>query len=99
MWARMSVPAEKLQPAPSSPIAVSEVRSKAEQEEFLHVPWTLGMKSDPNWVPPLLDDYRRLLDPKKSPFLAHGEAQCFLALDGGVPVGRICAQLDFDFDK
>ena len=75
------------------------VTSKKLQEQFLHVPWTLGMKSDPLWVPPLLDDYRRLLNPAKSPFLKHGELQCFLALEHGVPVGRICAQLDTDFDK
>jgi hypothetical protein len=80
-------------------IDVREVSGKKDLEVFLHLPWTLGMKQDPNWVPPLLDDYRRLLDPKKSPFLKHGEAQCFLATENGAPVGRICAQLDFDFDK
>jgi hypothetical protein len=73
--------------------------SKKQLETFLRVPWALGLKGDPNWVPPLLDDYRRLLDPKKSPFLAHGEAQCFLALQDGLPVGRIAATIDRDFDK
>jgi hypothetical protein len=72
---------------------------KKQLETFLHMPWTLGMKSDPNWVPPLLDDARRLLDPKKSPFLAHGEVQCWYALDDGEPVGRIAASTDRDFDK
>ena len=57
------------------------------------------MKDDPLWVPPLLDDYRRLLNPKKSPFLKHGEVQAFIALDDDKPMGRICAQIDFDFDK
>ena len=80
-------------------IEIVQVRTKAEQEEFLHVPWTLGMKSDPNWIPPLLDDYRRQLDPKKSPFLEHGELQCFLAREGGKPVGRISAQFDTIFDN
>lgn len=78
---------------------IRPVQSRKEQEIFLHVPWTLGAKSDPLWVPPLLDDYRRMLDPKKSPFLKHGEAQCFVAFENGVPVGRISAQIDFDFDK
>jgi hypothetical protein len=78
---------------------VRAVLSKKDLEAFLHVPWTLRMKDDPNWVPPLLDDYRRLLDAKKSPFLKHGEAQCFLALQDGLPVGRVCAHIDFDFDK
>jgi len=80
-------------------LEIRPVESKKEQETFLHVPWTLGMKSDPNWVPPLLDDYRRSLDPKKSPFLKHGEVKCFLALRDGQPAGRISAQIDTDFDK
>jgi len=81
------------------PLEIRPVQSKKELETFLHVPWTLGMKSDPNWVPPLLDDYRRSLDPKKSPFLKHGEIQCFLALQDGRPVGRISAHVDADFDR
>ena len=75
------------------------VKDKKQVETFLHMPWTLGMKSDPNWVPPLLDDARRLLDPKRSPFLAHGEAQCWYAVQDGQPVGRIAAAIDRDFDK
>jgi hypothetical protein len=80
-------------------LSVRPIEGKKDLETFLHVPWKLGMKDDPLWVPPLLDDYRRLLNPKKSPFLKHGEVQAFLALDDGEPVGRICAQVDFDFDK
>ena len=80
-------------------IDVREVGSKREQEVFLHLPWTLGMKSDPLWVPPLLDDYRRLLDPLKSPFLKHGELKAFIAWEDDKPVGRISAQTDADFDK
>src|SRR5438105_4574146 len=81
------------------PIEIHTVESNKELETFLRVPWTLGMKSDPNWVPPLLDDHRRALNPKKSPFLKHGELRCFLALQDGQPVGRISAQIDADFDK
>jgi hypothetical protein len=81
------------------PLEIRPAESKKELETFLHVPWALGMKSDPNWVPPLLDDYRRSLNPKKSPFLKHGEVKCFLALQDGHPVGRISAQIDTDFDR
>ncbi len=63
------------------------------------MPWTLGMKSDPVWVPPLLDDYRRALDPVKSPFLKHGQIACFIAYQSGEPVGRISAQIDHCFDQ
>jgi hypothetical protein len=81
------------------PIEIRSVDDKQQLETFLHLPWTLGMKSDPNWVPPMLDDQRRLLDPKKSPFLSHGEVKCWIAWDGQTPVGRISAQTDSDFDK
>ena len=81
------------------PLEIRPVESKKDLETFLHVPWTLGMKSDPNWIPPLLDDYRRSLNPKKSPFLKHGEVNCFLAFQDGDLVGRISAQTDADFDK
>ncbi|HZX64256.1 MAG TPA: N-acetyltransferase [Myxococcales bacterium] len=91
----MAIARSAIEPA----IEVRPVRTKKEIETFLRVPWTLGMKSDPNWVPPLLDDYRRQLDPKKSPFLEHGEIECFLAFRDGVPAGRISAQIDREFDR
>jgi hypothetical protein len=81
------------------PLEIRPVETKKDLEVFLHIPWTLGMKSDPNWIPPLLDDYRRALNPKKSPFLKHGEVKCFVAFQDGDPVGRISAQTDADFDK
>ena len=83
----------------SAAIEVRPAVSKKELEVFFHLPWTLGMKSDPLWVPPLLDDHRRLLDPKKSPFLQHGEAVAWVAFRDGKPEGRISAQIDRDFDK
>jgi hypothetical protein len=90
----MAIPAQKL-----NPVEVRPVRGKKELEVFLHVPWSLGMKNDPNWVPPLLDDSRRLLDPKRSPFLKHAEIECWVAFRAGSPAGRISAQIDADFDR
>jgi hypothetical protein len=85
----------------TSPVEIRTVdirRDKRLLEVFLHVPWSLGMKNDPTWVPPLLDDYRRTLDPKRSPFLKHAEIACFLAFQRGEPVGRISVQIDRAFD-
>jgi GNAT superfamily N-acetyltransferase len=82
-----------------SPIRIEAISSAKEREVFLHVPWDLGMPDDPMWVPPLLDDYRRMLDPAKSPFLNHGELQCFIAYQNNRPVGRISAQIDFEYDR
>ena len=84
---------------PSASVEIRTVNDKKALEVFLHVPWTLGMANEPHWVAPLLDDQRRLLDPAKSPFLKHGEVQCFIAYQRNQPVGRISAQIDFEFDK
>jgi len=92
----MAVPAMNLETSAIDVVAVSD---KKRLEEFLRVPWIIGTSSDPNWVPPLLDDYRRQLDPRKSPFLEHGEVQCFVARDGGRAVGRISVQIDRLFDQ
>ncbi len=80
-------------------IEVRPVSNKKELEVFLKLPWALGLDKEKNWVPPLLDDYRKSLDPKKSVFLAHGEAATWVAFKDGAPVGRISAQVDFDYDK
>ena len=79
-------------------IDVRPARSKKEQEVFLHVPWSIGLDQEKNWVPPLLDDYRKQLDPKRSVFLAHGELEAWTAFKDGKPVGRISAQIDHDYD-
>lgn len=97
----MSTPVEHTA-KPTSHIAVRAVdlaRDKSAHDEFLRMPWTVGMDKNPLWVPPLLDDVRRTLDPKKSPFLKHAELQCFIAYEAGRPVGRITAHIDYEFDK
>lgn len=80
-------------------IDVRPLRGKKDLEVFLHVPWNLGLDQEKNWVPPLLDDYRKQLDPKRSVFLAHGELEAWTAFKDGQAVGRISAQLDRDYDK
>jgi hypothetical protein len=50
--------------------------------------------NDPNWVPPLKNEARDMLNPDKNPWFGHGEAQFFLALRNGQIVGRISAHLD-----
>ena len=42
----------------SSGLIVAPVRSRAEQKQFLQLPWQL-YAGDPNWIPPLLMDHQR----------------------------------------
>ena len=43
------------------------------------------------YVPPLVSDDVKTLDPKKNPAFDFCEAQCFMAYVGGRPVGRVAA--------
>jgi hypothetical protein len=67
--------------------------SKREREQWLRLPWRL-YKDYPGWVPNLLMLQRDTINVKKNPFFDHGEAQLFLAMHDGRPVGRISAQVD-----
>lgn len=71
-------------------IEILPVRTPREREAFIRLPWSL-YEGDPHWVPPLLRDMRRMLDPAVHPFHRHSEVQPFLALRSGRPVGRIAA--------
>ncbi|CAM2061529.1 putative Protein YghO [Desulfovibrionales bacterium] len=64
-----------------------------DMETFLKLPWKI-QKHDPCWVPPILSEQRKLLDPARSPFFDHGEAQYFLARKDGEPAGRLSVHLN-----
>src|SRR5262249_49587734 len=53
-----------------------------ELKEFVTFPWTV-YREDRNWVPPLISDVMKMLDPAHHPFHEHAEVQCFLARRGG----------------
>jgi len=74
-------------------VSVRPVASKADKKAFVEIAYRLN-RSDPNWVPPLKDEVRALLDPGKNPWFGHAEAQTFLAERDGEAVGRISAQVD-----
>ena len=71
-------------------IAVEPVSGARDLELFARLPWRI-YRNDPDWVPPLLTDFRKLFDPKKHPFYLHSECQPFVARRGGEVVGRIAA--------
>src|SRR4030095_6365286 len=58
--------------------------------KFIRLPWDI-YKGDKYWVPPLIFDVRKNLDPKKNPFFKHSEVDLFLAERDGNVVGRIAA--------
>ncbi len=77
-----------------TPIMIREVANKRELRTFLTFPWEV-YKGDPLWVPPILADRYKLVDPKRGVFFQRGTAQFFIAWRDGKPVGTICAAIDF----
>ncbi len=79
--------------APETGVSVTEVRSRADLDAFVRLPYRL-YQGDRNFVPPLERDIRIRLDPKRHPYFEHGEAALFLARRSGTVVGRIAATVN-----
>src|SRR5688500_16828423 len=77
--------------APS--LTVRPVEDAADRKAFVDVAYALN-RDNPNWVPPLKTEVHGLINPRTNPWFEHAEARLFLAERGGVPVGRISAQVD-----
>lgn len=74
-------------------IRVRPVHTTKERRCFLTFPWRI-YRGDPLWVPPLLPERAKIIDPKRGPFFKRGEAEFFIAWRNGQPVGTICAGED-----
>jgi hypothetical protein len=82
-------------------IIIKTVENKSQLMDFIRLPWKINSQ-DPNWVPPLIMDRKKILDKEKNPFFKHAEADYFLAYKSGELVGRIAAitnQMHNDFQK
>mgnify|MGYP002750491498 CR=1 FL=1 len=77
-----------------SDLEIRPVRTAKERRAFLTFPWRV-YRDDPLWVPPLLPERARTIDPQRGAFFKRGgEAEFFVAWRGGKPVGTICAAED-----
>jgi hypothetical protein len=72
--------------------------AKKGMREFLDLSRTIQEK-DPLWVPPILAEQKRILDPRTGPFFEYGTAQYFLALVNGKPMGRISAHVNPRYEE
>jgi GNAT superfamily N-acetyltransferase len=77
----------------NTPIQVLPIRNARDRRTFLTFPWKIYRK-DPLWVPPLLPERTKIIDPQRGPFFQRGWAEFFIAWQEGVPVGTICAAED-----
>jgi len=69
------------------------VESRQDLEAFCRFPWRI-YRGDSHWVPPLLADRRRYLDPKTGPFYSHADLVLFQARRGRELAGTIAPFVD-----
>jgi GNAT superfamily N-acetyltransferase len=74
-------------------IEILPVLERRHRHQFLTFPWEI-YKSDPLWVPPILSERRKVIDPEYGSFFKRGEAEFFVATSDGAVVGTICAGED-----
>ena len=77
----------------AQPATVDAVAGPKELRRFLEVPRAI-YRGDPNWVPPLIFERLQHLDPGRNPYFDRAEVAFWIANRGGVPVGRISAQVN-----
>jgi hypothetical protein len=74
-------------------VEIITVEGGSELKDFIDLPWRIYAKYA-NWVPPLKNEVRRMLDPRKHPFWEFSERILFLARRGSETVGRIAGIID-----
>ncbi|MCR4426487.1 MAG: N-acetyltransferase [Firmicutes bacterium] len=81
-----------------SGIVVDMVATRAERLSFVKLPWAI-YRGDPNWVPPLISDMLRTMDPRHNVLLRMGPYAHFLARKGGRVVGRVGVGMDGNLNR
>ena len=79
-------------------IRIQRVTTAAERKQFIKFPWHI-YRHDPLWVPQLISDEMKILDPAKGTFYTFGEVALFMAWRGSKPVGRISAQTNNQYER
>ncbi|HPW17842.1 MAG TPA: hypothetical protein PLP83_05620 [Candidatus Aminicenantes bacterium] len=69
-------------------ISVAPVSGKKGLDEFLRLPFAL-YRGDPLWVPPVVAEVRRTLDPGRNPYFADASLRLFMAYRDGTPAARL----------
>jgi GNAT superfamily N-acetyltransferase len=79
-------------------VEVQPVHSWRDRRAFMNFPWEL-YRSDPMWIPPLRDNFKRLVGWKSHPFREISETQTFLARRNGKVVGRIAGIVNHEHNR
>ncbi len=74
-------------------IIIRKIKTQKDKKIFASFPWKI-YKHDSLWVPPLLKERLKALDPNKNSFFKHGYAEFFIAEKNGEAAGTFCLGVD-----
>ena len=74
-------------------LEVKPVLTARERHSFLTFPWRI-YQNDQLWVPPLLPERTKVIDPNRGAFFKNGRADLYIAWRNGEPVGTIVCSED-----
>ena len=79
--------------------SVKKVRTPAEKNQFIRLPWKI-YSDFPYWVPPLIGEREKFLNPGINPFLKESKVDLFLVVSGDQkPVGRVAFIINYTHNK
>jgi GNAT superfamily N-acetyltransferase len=79
-------------------VSIQKVETHKQRRQFATFLWEI-YRNDPLWVPPLLPERMKQLDPERGTFFNHGEAAFFMAFQNGNLAGTIMAAEDFSSNE
>ena len=68
-------------------VSVAPVSDSKRLDEFLRLPFAV-YRGDPLWVPPVIGEVRRTLDPERNPYFSNAALRLFVGYRNGTPVAR-----------
>ncbi len=74
-------------------VSIQKVENSTQRRQYITFAWQI-YRGDPLWVPPLLPERLKHLDPERGTFFNHGAADFFLAYKDGKLAGTIMAGED-----
>lgn len=74
-------------------ILVCEVKSSKQEKDFIKLPWKI-YKGDPNWVPPLISDFKKTIRGENNTMGECGPYTLAIAYKDGEAQGRLCVGIN-----
>jgi len=79
-------------------VNIVKVKSKSDYKDFVKLPFGI-YKGNKYWVPPIIKDEIKSMDPQENPAMEYCDSQFWLAKRGGKTVGRIGAIINNKYNE